>query len=666
MRSAAVRQARQWTSTAQPSSVWANASWAATVPRLARSRSAIVHSQGRHRDIVRITIQASTAPTGPAKWSGPHGYRRPPPRARPHRVRRHRARASATWPTAACRSRACVATLARALDAGLNVIDTAPNYEDGYSARRSSARPCAARRDARLRDRQDRPPARRRSARRSTAQPRRGSARRTPTRSCSTACPTAATCASALASPAAASTSSADASTPAASAVPRHLVAPPRRAARRRSTTGVATCVMFPVGPFVDRALCRRDPAAGASRWASARSASRRSARASCSATRAATTSRCSSGRAASVELGGATTRDAALPRLTRRGVPALHADARPRRGAAGPQLPERAGRRVRRRPDLPPARRATQMAVRARRAPRRHARQGRRLVEPARAAAVRYRSYAPAPVLRPFVRTLWSLEGDDPAPAADRIFPDGCMELVFHLGTPFSAWDDDGCEAQQPAAFLVGQMTRALRVRPSRRAAVVGVRFHPGGAFPFLRMPQHELHGRLPALADVSPALARMAERLHDARDLDAAVAAVAGAARGAGRLLRPARPPRGRVRVGDRGAARAPSRSTTSRGAAGSARASWSGSSATRSAWRPRRSRASRASRPPCAPARAARRSPRPGSPRATPTRRTSRASSAGWRASRPPRSLAERAPLASAFADVGFVQDAAAGAA
>src|SRR3954454_10417620 len=27
----------------------------------------------------------------------------------------------------------CVATARRALDAGLNVIDTAPNYEDGYS-----------------------------------------------------------------------------------------------------------------------------------------------------------------------------------------------------------------------------------------------------------------------------------------------------------------------------------------------------------------------------------------------------------------------------------------------------------------------------------------------------------------------------------------------------
>ena len=27
----------------------------------------------------------------------------------------------------------CAATIRRAVDAGLNVIDTAPNYEDGYS-----------------------------------------------------------------------------------------------------------------------------------------------------------------------------------------------------------------------------------------------------------------------------------------------------------------------------------------------------------------------------------------------------------------------------------------------------------------------------------------------------------------------------------------------------
>ena len=99
----------------------------------------------------------------------------------------------------------CVATARRALDAGLNVIDTAPNYEDGYSeeivgrAVRGSAG-CG------LRDRQDRPARSARSARRSTARSA-GSGSITPTRSCSTACrpwP----CSSACASPAAGSTNS--------------------------------------------------------------------------------------------------------------------------------------------------------------------------------------------------------------------------------------------------------------------------------------------------------------------------------------------------------------------------------------------------------------------------------------------------------------------------
>lgn len=127
------------------------------------------------------------------------------------------------------------------------------------------------------------------------------------------------------------------------------------------------------------------------------------------------------------------------------------------------------------------------------------------------------YRTYAPPPVLRPFVRALWSLQSDEPSPAPDRIFPDGCMELVVHLGTPFSAWDDAGREALQPAAFLVGQMTEALRVRASPRAAVVGVRFHPGGAFPFLRLPQHALVRRTPELGALDPSLERAVRRAQD-----------------------------------------------------------------------------------------------------------------------------------------------------
>ena len=86
--------------------------------------------------------------------------------------------------------------------------------------------------------------------------------------------------------------------------------------------------------------------------------------------------------------------------------------------------------------------------------------------------------------------------------------------------------------------------MTSALRVRPSSRARVVGVRFRPGGAFPFLRLPQHELTGALPALADVWPALARERERLADLPDMASVVARVEDVlSRAASRAGRPDR---------------------------------------------------------------------------------------------------------------------------
>jgi AraC-like DNA-binding protein len=138
------------------------------------------------------------------------------------------------------------------------------------------------------------------------------------------------------------------------------------------------------------------------------------------------------------------------------------------------------------------------------------------------------YSEYRPAPALAPFVRVLWTLEHDGPGLPADRIFPDGCMEVVFHLGQPFSALDASGRATVQPSAFLVGQMTSALQVQPSARARVVGIRFQPGGAFPFLQVPQQELTNALPPLEDVWPALARERDRLAALPDMRSVVSRI------------------------------------------------------------------------------------------------------------------------------------------
>jgi AraC-like DNA-binding protein len=102
------------------------------------------------------------------------------------------------------------------------------------------------------------------------------------------------------------------------------------------------------------------------------------------------------------------------------------------------------------------------------------------------------YRELAPPPALADTVECLWSIRVDsDPAPALGRVFPDGCVELVVHLGPPWSwrpdtSGRDEATEAplqQQPPAFVVGQLAAPLWLLPSRGGHSLGVRFRPGRA---------------------------------------------------------------------------------------------------------------------------------------------------------------------------------------
>jgi AraC-like DNA-binding protein len=97
------------------------------------------------------------------------------------------------------------------------------------------------------------------------------------------------------------------------------------------------------------------------------------------------------------------------------------------------------------------------------------------------------YAEYAPAPALASFVRCIWTFDAADGAGEPSRIVPDGRPELIVHLGDPFSEIARDGVALEQPRMLFAGQVTRPLVVKPLGRAAVIGVRFHPAGALPFL-----------------------------------------------------------------------------------------------------------------------------------------------------------------------------------
>jgi AraC-like DNA-binding protein len=121
----------------------------------------------------------------------------------------------------------------------------------------------------------------------------------------------------------------------------------------------------------------------------------------------------------------------------------------------------------------------------------------------------MRYRELKPSPALEPYIRCYWMLEapGSGEAPA-QRVLPDGCVEIVINLGDQFVRQHSAGIEERQPRLLLVGPTTAHMSIAPMGAIRLVGIRFRPGGARPFLDVPPHEVRDAAPALDDVAPAL--------------------------------------------------------------------------------------------------------------------------------------------------------------
>ena len=139
----------------------------------------------------------------------------------------------------------------------------------------------------------------------------------------------------------------------------------------------------------------------------------------------------------------------------------------------------------------------------------------------------MRYSEIPAKPPLDKFIECFWTLDGDGPEPDTppERILPDGCVELILNAGERFLQHTDRG-PTLQPRHFLVGQMTGPILISPTGRVELLGIRFHPGGTAPFLRMPMNEVTNQVTELGALSGDLERELSSIsHDVTAVESAL---------------------------------------------------------------------------------------------------------------------------------------------
>jgi AraC-like DNA-binding protein len=144
----------------------------------------------------------------------------------------------------------------------------------------------------------------------------------------------------------------------------------------------------------------------------------------------------------------------------------------------------------------------------------------------------VRYREHSPPLSLVQYIRCIWTLRGaPDSAGGGDPVLPDGCVEIVLNFGERFRRHHENGRVERQSRALIAGQITRSIAIEPEGTIDLVGIRFQPWGAAPFLRVSADMMRDRMFELSeadDLGRALDRVGEGDDDASRVALAIGAL------------------------------------------------------------------------------------------------------------------------------------------
>lgn len=117
----------------------------------------------------------------------------------------------------------------------------------------------------------------------------------------------------------------------------------------------------------------------------------------------------------------------------------------------------------------------------------------------------VEYLTFQPKAPVDAFVKCYWTLTGEASLnPGKQTIVPDGCMELIVHLGDLYKQYLPDGTFIIQPRCFVFGQIQSGLEIEPTGSTNIFAVRFHPHGLYPLISFHPSLMNDRALPLSEV------------------------------------------------------------------------------------------------------------------------------------------------------------------
>src|SRR5882757_6502257 len=99
----------------------------------------------------------------------------------------------------------------------------------------------------------------------------------------------------------------------------------------------------------------------------------------------------------------------------------------------------------------------------------------------------MKYTEVRPGNRLKQYVKCYYIYESEADVTFDDTVFPSGCMEIIFNLGS--GKWQTAAGDGfvTTPSIELWGQIIRPLPIRSIGRNTMLGVRFFPHAAACFL-----------------------------------------------------------------------------------------------------------------------------------------------------------------------------------